>query len=66
MGREKKVHAYERKREREKVRGREKENERGISVRGVGVRGVSARGTRGGAKVTAKQAAVRRTKRARG
>lgn len=44
------MHAYEGKREREKVRGREKENERGISVHGVGVRGREHEGYEGWCK----------------
>lgn len=62
-GREEKVHVSGREKERGKIRGRGKENEREYSSLEWGiVRGVP----RGGAKVTAKQAAVRRTERARG
>lgn len=44
------MHAYERTRERGKVRGREKENRRGISVHGVGVRGREHEGYEGWCK----------------
>lgn len=44
------MQAHEGQREREKVRGREKENERGISVHGVGERGSECEGYEGWCK----------------
>ena len=61
------MHVCGREKERGKIRGRGKENGReNTLVPGVGDCARGARGARDGAKVTAKQAAVRRTKRARG
>lgn len=61
-GREKKCTCVEEKERGEKLEGEEKRTRENTRPRS----GDCARGTRGGAKVTAKQAAVRRTERARG
>jgi len=65
--REKKCTCVEEKKSEEKLEGEEKRTGReNTLVPGVGDCARGARGARDGAKVTAKQAAVRRTKRARG
>lgn len=61
-GREKKCTCVEEKKSEEKLEGEQKRTRENTRLRS----GDCARGTRGGAKVTAKQAAVRRTERVRG
>lgn len=61
-GREKKCTCVEEKKSEEKLEGERKRTRENTRLRS----GDCARGTRGGAKVTAKQAAVRRTERVRG